>query len=348
MHRAPRGPVFFYAGERMAEPGDDQELSDSWSRYWSAGHLHSCPTSFSGYYGPETQALWRKFFAHLGADDVLLELGCGNGGLLAFAAESFADGAAPQLMGIDAADLDTGKLATTRSSSLNAATARIVGRTRFHVLPLGTASVTALVSQFAFEYGVSESAWREVFRVLAPKARLLMVVHKIGSLLDRVAKDELTLGGEFSREGGLLDLAMDMVPLIARSGTPEGLASLRADPSANRVKEHYNSASQSLLALGAALPSGGYADDLMRETTNVLGRVLDGGVSRAIADLESLRVNLIEHRARLAALRAAALGESGVRDFCKRLEINGFKAVSASVLEERGEEMGWAIEGIRE
>ena len=324
------------------------QVEHMWSRYWAEGHLHSCPTSFAGYYGPQTQAFWRNVVRALGPSDAVLELGCGNAGLLALLAAMFPVGEAPSLMGVDAAALDNSQLATQRNSHPNHARICVMGRTRFDSLGLESASVTALISQFAFEYGATDAAWAELWRVLAPSARIACVVHKSGSLLDHVARDELTLIRQVAEPGKLLELAGEMIPLLDQASTSVGRERLSTDSAAVAIKANYNSSVQSVMALGRTLPHGGYADDLLRHLTAVLGRVGVAGVARSLDELAELRQGLDEHRVRLEALRAAALDTAGLDIFRERLEQNGFSPVSISVLHERGEEMGWALEGIRE
>lgn len=111
---------------------------------------------------------WLSFAATLPPATRVIDIGCGSGAAaktLAAVQRHF------RVVGIDIADMDP-------SSELNF---ELLPRTRMESLPFADASFGAAVSQFGFEYGDTVQAARELARVLAPAARLSLLVHHADS-----------------------------------------------------------------------------------------------------------------------------------------------------------------------
>jgi SAM-dependent methyltransferase len=311
----------------------------SWSRYWAAGHEHSCPTSFDGFYGPQLQAFWARQTRGLGAADTVLDLGCGNGALLRFLRAQFAPEQAPRLHGVDAAALRPG---------LQAESAGIVfhERTSFRALPLDAGSVALVASQFGIEYDNSDDAWREVLRVLRPAARIALVVHKRGSHLDAVAADELVIG-RAALDSDVFGRAVALLPYVKRARSDADRAALAADPAAEAARTAFNAACDGLTGMADLLRHGGYAHDILGAVSEVLASVAAGATAGAWDRLEAFRQGVADHAQRVAALRDSALDDAGLARLRQRLLTAGFTLADAATLSESESEMGWIIEGQR-
>lgn len=319
-------------------PGGVSELS--WSRYWAAGHEHSCPTSFTGFYGPELRAFWRRQCQGLTAQDLVLDLGCGNGGLLRFLHSQFQPGESPRLCGVDAARLRTGGFGA------GAPVITVYERTSFHALPFPPASVSVALSQFGIEYDNTDEGWAELLRVLRPVARVAFVLHKRDSLLDRVAADEIVIG-RAAFASGLFGHALAMVPYLQRATTEAGRAALSQDRTAEAARADFNTACAAVEGFQGLLRHAGYAGEILQGVTGVLSEVASGGGFAAGDRLESLRLGVEDHLTRIAALRASALDGEGLQRVRTRLLTAGFALAEAATISESGNEMGWTIEGQR-
>jgi SAM-dependent methyltransferase len=313
----------------------------AWSRYWAAGHEHSCPTSFDGFYGPAIQGFWRRQCQGLQAADVVVDLGCGNGGLLRFLHAQFANGAAPQLRGVDAAGLRP-------ESFVAAANIMLYERTPFASLPFATGSVALVVSQFGLEYGNTDEAWSEVLRILRPTARVALVMHKRGSRLDRVAADEVLIGRAVL-DGDLLGRAAALLPYLGRARTDSDRAALRNDRNAEAARARFNAGVDALGAVAGMLRHGGYAREILDEVSRTLAGAASevGGASTAALRLQGLQQGLGDHIARLGALRSSAVDEAALNVIRQRLLTAGFALAEPATLLEGDAEMGWVIEGQR-
>lgn len=311
----------------------------SWSRYWAVGHEHSCPTSFDGFYGPALQAFWKRQCEGLGSGDLVLDLGCGNGGLLRFLHAQFDAGQAPQLRGVDAAALRP-------PSFLDAPNVVIHERTPFRALPLEAGSVSLAVSQFGLEYGNVDESWEELFRVLRRSARVAFVMHKRDSHLDRQAADEIVIG-RAALGSGLFAHALALLPYLVRAQTDAERAALRRDGAAEDARMKFNAAVEGLGGVAEVLRHGAYAQDILEALTRILGSAASGNAAGTGDRIEAVQQGLRDHLARLEALRASALDEPALQRVRQRLLTAGFGLADAATIAERGAEMGWIIEGQR-
>lgn len=329
-------------GLAVQATGPWDEPHAAWSRYWKAGHEHSCPTSFDGFYGPQLQAFWRRQAALLGPDDVALDLGCGNGALLRFLWSQFPPDGAPTLVGVDAADLRSGWLhgPIARRVSVHAGA-------RFDALPLADASVSLAASLFGIEYGASEGAWSELQRVLRPRSRVAFVLHKRGSHLDAVAADDSVVCRAALAPDGVVALAQAMVPYLVLAGSEAGRAALRSDRNAEAARARFNAATEALVDLSRLLKHGEHAHDILGAVKRVLAGA-GAGMGAAIGQrLDELRGRIEDHLARITGLRESALDRAALEAVRQRLLRAGFSLAEPASISEQGHEMGWALEGER-
>lgn len=315
------------------------EATERWTRYWAAGHLHSCPTSFHGFYGPDIQAFWRGRCEGLAADDVVLDLGCGNGGLLRFIRSCMPADRAATLVGVDAAAV----LEAAPGDGI-----LLHGKTRFASLPVESGSVSLAVSQYGFEYGDEPGAWEELFRALRGRAGVTFIVHKRGSKLDAVAADESAIATAAVSESGLLAAGEALVPYLVQAATPAGRRELESNPQAAEARARYNAAVDVLANLAELLKHGQYARDILAATADVLAVAQTVAVAESVQRLGRLRDQLRDHLGRIAELRRCALDADGVEAWRARLQGAGFSLPDTQVLREGSYEMGWIVEGRRD
>lgn len=313
-----------------------------WSAYWSAGHEHSCPSSFQGFYGPQLQAFWRRQVEGLTPDDVVLDMGCGNGGLLRFLSGLFAAERRPQFHGVDLAELRPDWLAGPEGAGVT-----IHARTPMDRLPLPSASVSLAASLFGIEYANGDETWREVLRTLRPRARVALILHKRGSRVDRVAADDLAVGMAALAAGGIFDRARQMLPYLARAHGPGGAEALRHNASAEAARRAFNASTDGLVGLAELLRHGDYAHEILDALTRVLGETQAETVGAVDRQISAQRVGIERHLQRLAAMRASALDDAGIAAMHERLRAAGFTLAPPATLAEEGHEMGWLIEGSR-
>lgn len=275
----------------------------------------------------------------------VLELGCGNAGLLRFIAECLGPEGTPQLQGVDQADLDASILQISRLNSALRSRIEVLPNIDFKCLPHAKGSVDVVLSQFAIEYAADEVFWAELQRILAPSARLALILHKRDSLLDRVAKDDLLVCDGVLMADGVLDQANMLLPYAFKARTAEGKLQLQNDDTANTVRRRFNQSCQQLQDSVAGLVHKDLCEAVLGQIVTVLAQSTDRACG--LDDLARIRTDLEDQQLRLRALRKVALDPAALKAFIQRLQSLGFTALQCGEIKEKGHEFGWSIEAIR-
>ena len=185
---------------------------DAWTAFWQDPVQSRCVAG-SNQIQQRLSAHWSQFAALLKPGDRVLDLGCGAG---AVARELLAARRDLQITGVDFA-----RVPLTIHPQVD-----LLSDTAMEKLPFAEASFGAVVSQFGCEYSQIEWTAREVARVLAPDARLSLLVHHADSSIvatnrSRLAALEAFLGpamraafcaGDVSAFGALLSTLAERHP----------------------------------------------------------------------------------------------------------------------------------------
>lgn len=318
-----------------------------WTRYWRSGALHSCVTSYDGNYDGRVRAFWYSVFDALQAGDSCLDVGTGNGALPLMLLEwAGSRGLALRCAAIDLADIDPRSSLPSRAELL----AQVDFRSNCSVerLPFEDASFALVTSQYAVEYADRGRSLAEIARVLHPGGRLAMLAHHGGSLLARVAEEEMAHCDLLLAEEGMLASAQRLMPYLALAATPDGVRRLRADPAAEATRQAFNQAAARTIETRnrAAVP------DVLQQVPDQVGEILKAvpqiGAAAAGEALRRLGESVQDMRGRLDALCRCALDEAAVREFSEAARSAGLALERCEPLHhEDGALMAWAIEARR-
>ncbi len=324
----------------MDEP-DIEARRGAWTRYWRSGALHSCAGSWDGNYGGAIAAFWKTRFAAMSPTDRVLDIGTGNGPVLALLVDAIGSAGLPELDAVD--------LASPSPAWIDGQPSSIRDRMRFRggvdmaALPFPDGTFDHVVSQFGFEYGERDRALAEIGRVAGAGARVALVCHCAGSRLVEVAIEDIAHIEWALSSGGVLDGAAAMLPHVALSGTPDGAERLRADVAANRTRAAFNESMAELQsrADAAAVPDAllDCADGLMALFRETAARGVDAGR----AALSQWRQALADSMLRSRELIAHALDDAAVAEVERELHAAGWVEVECAMLREAGHVVAWAI-----
>lgn len=315
--------------------------AEAWTRYWATGARHSCTGSFEDHYGAGTQAFWTAQFRRMGANDRVLELGCGNGSLIRLLAR---DGPEVWPAIIDAVDL-----AQLDSRWLQGLDTVLRGRVRLHAgvsaatLPIPDGVVTRVFGQFALEYFASEVVWKEIERVVAPRAEIALIVHHRDSRPFAVALAERAHCDWLLQPEGALEQAERILPLVAEKAAPGRSANARQ---AEAARVRFNAVFAALGERAAQSPFG----DILHETALGVMRILSGASGRepeAREALCELRRKVEDNRLRVAELVEHALDGDAAVLWVEQLRRSGFAEVELGELVESGYLFGWRLHARR-
>lgn len=314
------------------------ETRAAWERYWRAGALHSCATSFSGNYDGPMGGFWRVVYAGLAPGDAVLDVASGNGALPRLLLDTRTE---PSIT-CDAIDL--APVSPDWPQALPAgdrARVRFHGNTQAESLPFVDGSFSLAVSQFGLEYTDLASSVPELLRVLRRPALVALVVHHADSRLVEMAVEERSHVAWFLQPGGLHDCTLRLLPLMARAATPGGRAELAADPEAADVRATFNRWQRELSARAERSP----CPDLLHELRDAIIAAVQAapahGEAVAAAQMGAARRAVTDNDLRLADLCRVARDKAGLDEM---LALFGPAArQSVEPLRQGGHLVGWAV-----
>ena len=315
------------------------DRSAVWTRHWATGAAHSCPGTYGELYGGEIATFWREVLFPLQRDQHVLDIATGNGAL-------------PRLLlgqhyeiEVDAIDI----AAVEPSWILDLPPAHR-HRVRFHpgqaaeALPFPAGRFDLVISQYGLEYSDLSRSVPELLRVLVPAGRIALLLHHADSRPVRLAAVELAHIEWLQSPQGLLRAAEAMFEPLSRATTPEGRASLSADPAAEATRVHFNAAQDTLKARVVQFGSDGA--DVLFETqdavTQMFGLALQEGARLARDRFQAVLTTLSDAQLRLDELRRHALPADGLDELLKRLRSAG-RQVSAGTTYDGKHLMGWHV-----
>ncbi|MBT8079891.1 MAG: class I SAM-dependent methyltransferase [Gammaproteobacteria bacterium] len=192
---------------------DQGGANRGWKDYWQADRLQSC-VPVDATTEREIAEGWVSQFAALPDRSRILDIGTGNGVLLAHAATcAMHSGKKFELTGIDLADIDPAKYVDDHPAVRH--DAQFLGRVDAATLPFADASFDAVVSQFGLEYADIDRALDEVGRVLAHNGRMVWLAHSEDSVVVAQNRDQETQVGLLLADAGPLAAMGDFVDAIA-------------------------------------------------------------------------------------------------------------------------------------
>ncbi len=320
---------------------DSRSRHGVWSRYWSSGALHSCPTSYAGNYEGPVADFWHRCFDALTAGAYVLDIATGNGPL-------------PQLLfaragtrGIACEAIDQADVTPGWPAQLPAA---LRDRLRFRsgvnveALPFAAQTFDLVASHYGLGYGNLDLSLPGWARVLRAGGMLFCVLHHAQALTVRLAGEELRHIDWIVEHGGFLDLGLAMVEPVSRAGTAQGRAALAQDPAMNELRGRFNAAQDEAQARVAASS----CPDVIHETRRVVAAALDeaakGRPAPVCERIETYRRALGDTALRLSELRACALDEDGVAQLCSRLSTVGILSDTMPLSDKHGL-YGWSLQG---
>jgi SAM-dependent methyltransferase len=321
---------------------DNGARVEAWNTYWAAGPLHSCAGSFDGNYGGAIGEFWKPLFESLEPGQKVLDLATGNGplpALLAGLKQLDAD-RMPRIVGIDLAEPAPRWLEPLDPDVRDRV--NLQGGVRMEALPFEDDEFDMIVSQYGFEYADRAGALAEVLRVARPEATIALVCHHAGSRLVEVASSEVTHLEWLLDESPVLADAERLLPFIAKSGTPEGVAALRQDADANAARDRFNQSFKDLAerAKGATIP------DALHEVQDGLPQLIQlatkNGGAAAVEALERWRQLMRNAALRSRELCEFALDGDAVAGLAEGLRAGGFE-VTTGELADGHYLMGWSV-----
>lgn len=304
----------------------------AWKNYWSSGLLHSCADSSGRNYAGAIGEFWVRRFSTLGPGSQVLDLATGNGALPQLLHEQL-DGNC-EIDAVDQAELSPRWHAPSAQPNI-----RFHPNVSIESLPFADAAFDAVVSQFGFEYAHRETAVRECMRVMRRDATLAFVMHHADSVLVQVGREELRHHELLAGDHGLLRMAIEVVPWMARVRRGE-----RPDAQADAARERYNLALQNL----AEAASGSNTPDLLHDARTTVHRLLScvAADPAPVSSALCAYAEMLQHaRLRTAEMIACALDAAGIANLVSIIHSQlPTKQIRTSVLRQHEGVVAWTLE----
>lgn len=310
----------------------------AWSDYWGSGALHSCIGSYADNYSGQIESFWSALFAGLADGAQVLDIGCGNGSILQLAARHAARASMQlHLHGIDQARVQSEAItARCTTADAQAASVSIQSGVPFSAGVFAPASFQLISSQFALEYFLDAAAIARIAQILAPGGRLGAIVHNTGSVICRVAREELAQIERMLAVGGVFDTALALAPYIARAQRADERDALRGDARAHAVRLAFNDAVNALLQSAQS----GQQTVLPNQ---VCGQIFElftsthGDAAAIDSGVRQVRANVDSSAGRLRDLLGSALDEAGLQSLREALHAVGLRmCADAPILHDDG------------
>lgn len=295
---------------------DQPRAHPAWDSFWRYDRLssfHAAPGAPN--YGPPIADGWNAFFAALPVGASVLDIATGNGAIAVLAVEADRKFT---VTGADLADVHPADFVTNGKAAIEQI--RFLSKTPAEALPLGDASIDAIVSQYGIEYSDLGRSIPEAVRVLAPNGRLRFAMH--------------------AAEGAI---AADTRKSIADA---EFLIGLDLDGLAQRAATALDPLNAGLKSIADRVPA---ATDkaMLANIHKTLCDTYDHRRGELFATATHLQDEITAHRDRQSALLAAARSLDQMKQIGEQLSALGLAAITHGEQRDGTDLIGHVIEAVK-
>jgi ubiquinone/menaquinone biosynthesis C-methylase UbiE len=299
-----------------------QEKHKIWDSYWHDSRIQSTVAESSPEAEATLEAHWTEFFNELPNGASILDLGCGNGAVGLIAARlSEATGKNFKIYGVDSAAIDPVKYVPKEDLLKQI---EFKGQTPMESLPYQTGQFEAVVSQYGIEFADSRAP-AEAARVLKRGGRFMAITFAANTIPVVQAASKMRQSQFLLTGTKLFDVATAVSQALHHIEK-----SPQEDGAPRDTKKYLQKFSDEVERTMAKFKHGD--SEIVEAVITSLQHVF---VIRKTTEINS-QVNMIalmkkrigSHVARLDAITRAALGDSGLLGFKRKLADAGLMSVA--------------------
>jgi ubiquinone/menaquinone biosynthesis C-methylase UbiE len=301
----------------------------AWDQYWRDGRLASCGGEGGVNYQPAIAEGWRRFFDTVAEGAHILDICTGNGAVARLAAET----ARTRNLKVTIDAVDSAMIQPTGLGALEGMI-RFLPRTPAENLPFPDDSFDVIVGQYALEYTDVERTLAELRRVSRPDARIRFVTHAAGSVVVEGAKRQIE-DTERLTGTGIFEAAEALARLIGDGADA---------PSLEDARRRFGNALQALQVAARSTEDVQMYRNVGTVLLHAIQHQHQVGARVVLEKIAETASAIGAHRARLSAMRNAALDESGaqaVAALAERLWTRKFDW--ESLARSDGSRFGWVV-----
>jgi SAM-dependent methyltransferase len=308
---------------------------DHWTAFWKQGHTTTFGDFFKeGYRGAigqwlvDQQAQWPK-------TGTLLDIGCGNCGLLTglLASNSRLD-----YIGLDPAEIAINEHASsflmTRSNNVSLVTGRGAEETG-----LAGDAVDVAVSVFGFEYSDTNAAAEELARVLKPRAPFSFLLHHSDSVVTRMSGRALA---EYQEED--VKAVVAALHTISERAERVALAELKNDTAAEVARLQLNDLASRYLGQRSPDDTNVTMFEFMTSALRFF-QIVKQPLQERLAFISDLQMEYDHYCARFRQMISVAADETAVHQLLEYFVKLGFEVKAPQALMDERGLLAWEISG---
>ena len=301
-------------------------MSNYWSQYWQQGHLTSFGEDIKGNYDGRLKSVWESAFANLKSDSTVLDIGTGNGALVALLYDVVDNSELPAIYAVDLATVcvdDELKAVSEKTE--------FISQVNCEHTSFGDNSFDLVVSQFGIEYSNLKKSIVEVSRLLKSGGVAKFVCHHKDSIIVKPNLSILRVSNEINRKGTGVDLLKQLVTELRLSG--------KGSPKSEKLRGKLNKTMEKMVKTDEAAFMATNFHHLVRA---VLANIVATKADEIFNQFNGELMGSIE---RLTDLGNAALDKkslSTIEHYCQQNDLN--LNVMEDIFNENNELLGVSIE----
>lgn len=310
---------------------------EHWENYYGSGQLATCPTGPDGGYDQELRTAWEEFFSPLPDGARLLDIGTGNGAVLAIAVEHAARlGRSWQLHGSDLANIDPRR--DVADGQRRFAGVVFHPRVASEQLPFAC-ELDAVCGQYALEYAEHGAVLAEIARVLRPGGRAQFIAHHADSVILRNARASLAECAQVLEEWRVFARLREWL-------CSDGADVLQREQAAQGLQQLVRTLKAATQAAAPGAPGGGL---ILRAALDAVHQLLllrtRLGPDAMDAEISLAEQQVLASRQRLQDLCGRALDEPAVEAMLQQARAAGLVALAPlPQFHARTQLVGWRLQ----
>ncbi|MCB2106439.1 MAG: methyltransferase domain-containing protein [Rhodobacteraceae bacterium] len=317
-----------------------QDKASIWDSYWHDSRLHSNVAEIGPAVETALETHWRQFFDEVPNRSAILDLGCGNGAVASVAVQAGRDsGKSFEVHGVDAAAIDPPKFVTKMADVLSAV--QFKPRTAMEALPYAAGQFNAVVSQFAVEYGDLNKIAQEIGRVLAPGGLFCSISFAANSPPVVQSASKMRQSQYLINNTKIFDVSIAVIQALHNIENA-------AENDGRDTKKYLEKFSEEVEKVMQKFQHA--ESDTIAAVIGSLQQIIimrkQKDIREQIGTVMVMKKRIAAHATRLEASVRAALGDSALLGFKRKLGDAGLMEVSSTpfTVPEHGT-LGWRISG---
>ncbi len=319
----------------------DQIKENAWSSYWRKGFLTTFVDHNNDNYSGIIKDFWWAQFDALDEHAIVVDLGAGNGALLALALDYMSSkNRHLELVAVDSANIGENSEFYQSNTSIN-----VRANTPIEATGLASSSVDLCISQFGFEYADIAKSIPEVARILKPQGVFSGLMHHAQSpvsINSKIALEQINVCQESQLDRIAAKLISRLADLKERGQDP------KPDTEASSLRMQFNASAERLLTYGKRFENRDHISYFLNEIANIFGKkAVHLSSGQKLELIEKVAVDSEHYRLRMQAMLDASQNDAQIIEMERVFQGNGFQVSKLEEMRDQSTIMAWKFTGTK-